>query len=66
MQIRAVRVITPQDCMYGLCDCEGAQNCYFPRCDNCDAILYKDGKAHDNPNLHRTFTCEDCGGPIEA
>ncbi len=68
MEIKAVQVYTPEDCYSGSCDCEGAENCKFPRCSNCDAILNKDGKWIDDNGFHKWEIygkCPDCGGPLD-
>lgn len=63
--ITAVQVYMPEDCRSGICDCEGAKNCKFPRCDNCDAILGKDGKWIDDNQWRgeHVACCPECGGP---
>ena len=64
---RAVQIYTPEDCRHGLCDCEEVKNCKFPRCDNCDAILGKDGKWIDDNQYYHEYIdrCPDCGGPLD-
>jgi hypothetical protein len=59
--IKAVVVVTPQDCMSGSCGCASAANCKFSRCDNCDNILHSpSGKAYNQGPSHAE--CPNCGG----
>jgi hypothetical protein len=62
-----VQVFTPQDCRSGSCDCEGARNCKFPRCANCDNIM-RNGKWIDDDQYHHWESaghCPDCDGPMD-
>ena len=64
--IKVIQIYMPEDCRYGLCDCEGAENCKFPRCKNCDEILDENGKWIDDNDFHGTEPdhCPDCGAPL--
>jgi hypothetical protein len=62
--IKAVIVITPQDCFSGKCDCADASECKFTRCDNCDSIVDREGKTLDTGRspIPEYYQCPDCGG----
>lgn len=59
--------ITPEDCLSGQCDCNGADNCKFTRCKNCDLPVMQDGKAFPLVDYwhyaqYHKFECPICGG----
>lgn len=68
MTIHAIQVFTPEDCRYGLCDCDGAKDCKFPRCDNCDGILDAAGRWIEDNRYHGEHVdrCPTCGGPLDG
>lgn len=66
MEIKAVIVVLPQDCRSGSCDCEGAKNCKFKRCENCDDLVDENGKWIDDDEYHGECPdeCGVCGAPL--
>ena len=66
--LSAVQVYLPEDCRHGLCDCASAKDCKFPRCDNCDELVYANTRKWIDDNEwhgeHPDY-CPDCGAPLE-
>ena len=59
----AFRRTNPETCLTGKCWCNGAADCYFKRCGNCDGPLNAEGKTFDDDWSEDFNRCPDCGAP---
>ena len=57
-------------CLTGNCNCQGAVECKFARCKNCDACVGEDGKTLEDwcggGEIFEDRICPNCGGVMEA
>lgn len=64
LYVRLRREVAVKTCLTGKCWCAGAEQCFFPRCTNCDSCIGADGQTLDPTWAEEWNRCPDCGGPL--